>query len=144
MTIGQLSAGLAAICLLVLLASMARTPQIRLQIKDDVLTLRLGALDAMFALRRSIVVPASAVTAVLVQAHVTAPPTIRFPGTSLPGLIHAGSYFVGADQEFWNVRRARLFLAVHLGAGGKFRKLVLQVDDPRSMASDLRAQLQLG
>jgi hypothetical protein len=144
MTVGHVVAAVAAFALLGFLVSLARTPQMRLQIRGDVLSLRLGALDALFALRRSIVVPASDITAVLVQTHVTAPPTIRFPGTSLPGLIHAGSYVVGKDEEFWNVRRAHMFLAVHLGTGAKFRKLVLQVNDPRSMAAELRAQLQLG
>jgi hypothetical protein len=144
MTLGHVVAAVAAFALLGCLVSMARTPQMRLQIRDEVLSVRLGFMDALLSLRRSIVVPASEVTAVLVQPHVTAPPAIRFPGTSLPGFIHAGSYVVGNDQEFWNVRRARLFLAVHLATGAQFRKLVLQVDDPRSVAAQLRAQLQLG
>ena len=144
MTLGQFVAFLAACSILAAVAAaMARTPRIRLRVADDVLELRLGLVDALFALRRSITVAIHDVTAVLVQPHVTDPPSIRFPGTSLPGLIHAGAYRIGDDEEFWNVRRARVFLAVHLAHGAPYRKLVLEVDDPRRAAADLRERLQL-
>jgi hypothetical protein len=131
----------AAFAFVGLLASLASTPKSRIQIQDGILTVRFGLLDSLFALRRAIVVPINTVTNVLVQAHVTDPPQIRFPGTSLPGFIHAGQYGSGPEQEFWNVRRGRLFLAIHL-AGTRFRKLVLEVDDPRLAAATLRDQLQ--
>jgi hypothetical protein len=142
-SVGQLVAAIAAGTFLWCLASMARTPRMRLNVADDMFELRLGLLDALFSLRRSVTVAIKDVTAVLVQPHVTAPPSIRFPGTSLPGLIHAGAYRIGSEEEFWNVRRAHVFLAVHLAHGAPYRKLVLEVDDPRGVAADLRARLQL-
>jgi hypothetical protein len=143
-TAGPLLAAIAAFAFLAFLASLARTPQSRLRIHDGIFTLRLGLIDSLLSLRRSIAVPVESITNVLVQTHVTAPPTIRLPGTSVPGLVHAGAYGSGSDLEFWNVRRGRLFLAIHLAAGAQFRKLVLEVEDPRRAATALREQLQLG
>ena len=142
MTTEFLVAAVAAFAFIGLIASLSRRPQSRIQIEDGLLAVRFGLLDSLFALRRAIVVPVHTVTNVLVQAHVTEPPRIRFPGTSVPGFIHAGPYGSGPEQEFWNVRRGRLFLAIHLAAGTQFRKLVLEVDDPRRVADVLREQLE--
>lgn len=65
---------------------------------------------------------------------------IRAPGTHLPGVIKAGTYFRPGHREFWYVRerRAEEPLAIEL-RGEKYTRLVVSVDDARGWAERINA-----
>ena len=90
-------------------------------------------LSQLWALRRRITVPVSAVRRVRRAA-----PRVgrgwwkgwRMPGTHLPGVIVAGSYLRDGAWEFWDVRGAgSRAIEVDL-SGNRFSRLVVDVDDP--------------
>jgi hypothetical protein len=63
------------------------------------------------------------------------------PGTSIPGVIHAGSYGVPGRQDFWDVRSAPQLLVIQLSDDARYRRIVLEVADPRETMLALRPAL---
>lgn len=61
----------------------------------------------------------------------------RVPGTSVPGVIAAGTFYERGDRVFWNVHNADKAIAIHL-AHDAYAKLVIEVDDPESTVTAIR------
>jgi hypothetical protein len=116
-------------------------------IERDSLVVRLSWLERLFAFRGDLRVPLARVRDVIV------PPTahgqfsridwrlIRMPGTSIPGVIQAGSYYrLGDGWEFYVVRRPSRCMVIEL-EGDRFRRLIVQVDGeaPEAAATRLLA-----
>lgn len=91
-----------------------------------------------------VVVPVEAIRAV---RH--APPGIgrgwfkgwRLPGTHIPGVVVAGSYYRNGEWTFWDVRGAGdSAIEVEL-SGVHFSRLIVDVRDPRGEVSRLTARV---
>ena len=68
---------------------------------------------------------------------------LRLPGTHIPSLIKAGTYFTRGGREFWYVTRDRDYLVLSLANGttrfGKspYCQVVVTVDGARSLAVEI-------
>src|SRR5215475_13183137 len=61
-------------------------------------------------------------------------PTWRLPGSNVPGIVVAGTYRQpDREPELWMVRKAEEVLVIDL-VGQRYGRVVVQVDDPRSVA----------
>jgi hypothetical protein len=110
-----------------------------IEIAGDRLVVTMQGLDRLWSLRRRIVVP---------LAHVrgaTADPGVgresagfRAPGTHLPRVITAGTYYKDGARTFWNLRGSQEAVVVEL-TGERYARLVLGVPDARA-AADLIEQ----
>jgi hypothetical protein len=107
-------------------------------VADGRLTVRPRGARWLLALRRSVTVPVRAVTAVEVVDPKTVRLGIRMPGTSVPGLLNAGSYGTGDARTFAFVARARRVLLVHV-EDGPYRRLLVQVPEPNAVAATIEA-----
>ncbi|WP_437678117.1 hypothetical protein [Sorangium sp. So ce131] len=103
----------------------------QLRIEGDRLALTLQGVERILALKLApIVVPREHV----VRAEAALPPAtwkqLRWPGTSVPGLIKAGTYYTDRGKEFWYTGRVRSDnrLTIEL-EGEPYRRLVVTVDD---------------
>jgi hypothetical protein len=85
----------------------------------------------------------------VVRAEASRPPwtwkTIRAPGTAVPGLIKAGTYYTAEGREFWYVVRSPWKqpltpLTIEL-RGEPFERLVVSIDDARGWAERINAAL---
>ena len=90
--------------------------------------------DALWAMKREVRVPLRAVAAVRHDPVAASqwPRGLRLPGSHLPGLLTAGSYWQPGRPgrwSFWSVRHPRQAIVVDLDAG-HYRRLVLEVADP--------------
>ncbi|MEB3356853.1 MAG: hypothetical protein VKK04_09010 [Synechococcales bacterium] len=54
---------------------------------------------------------------------------IRAPGTALPGVITAGTYYTRRGREFWYVTRNSNFLVLILTPDAYFKRVMLTRDD---------------
>lgn len=63
---------------------------------------------------------------------------LRAPGTFLPGVIKAGTYYNKQGRDFWYATRGKGFLVLELEQD-KYRRVVLTLDDNESWASRLRS-----
>jgi len=59
---------------------------------------------------------------------------IRAPGTSLPGVIKAGTYYSSRGKEFWYVTKERDYLTLELQAES-FKRIILTIDDSEAWVS---------
>jgi len=66
----------------------------------------------------------------------------RIPGTAVPGLIQAGTYYSKRGKEFWYMTRARRATPLVLELEGEpYDRIVLGVPDNRAWAERLEARL---
>ena len=130
---------------LVLAAVVAayRAPaRVSLELDGGVLVVALGPWDRLLCLRASVRVPLREIRAVRVVDRGELPrPGLRLPGSYLPGVLTAGSYGVGADRSFWDIRRAERVLLVLCRPGAEYARLVLEVPDPEATALRLSHNL---
>lgn len=58
----------------------------------------------------------------------------RAPGTHVPGLITAGTFYLDGDRIFWDVSDAAKAVVVDL-ADHRYRQLVIEVEDPEAVVA---------
>jgi hypothetical protein len=122
--------------------AVARPSRATIEVAEESVRVRLHGFDALLALCREVVVPRSAVVAVRAAAKADVPAKgIRLPGTSVPGLVRAGSFGTGPRRELWDVRRASSYLVLDLAPGQRFHRIVLEVTDPDAEAARLHGLL---
>lgn len=95
--------------------------------ENDEMVVRLGPLEKLAALRgKALRVPRTAIRKVKRSLPPSTWKQLRVPGTHIPGLLKAGSYYTDRGWEFWYVTRAgrRHPLTVEL-EGQPYRYLVL-------------------
>ena len=66
---------------------------------------------------------------------------VRWPGTCIPGIITAGSYWNGSGWAFWDVRRRRDNVVVIELTGWQYDYLVVEVADPAGTIEQVRNAL---
>jgi hypothetical protein len=54
---------------------------------------------------------------------------LRLPGTHIPGVIVAGTFYQGGKTIFWDVHRADHAIVIEL-EGERFDELIIEVEDP--------------
>lgn len=62
----------------------------------------------------------------------------RIPGTHVPGLIIAGTFYLHGERIFWDVRDASRAVVVELD-GHAYDRLVIEVEDPAAVVAMLAA-----
>jgi hypothetical protein len=114
---------------------------VELQIEAGAVRLVVQGLHQLLALRRTLEFPLSAVR----SARRLAPSEIagwwkgwRMPGTHVPGVLVAGTYYKNGQRHFWDVRRAEQAIAIEL-EGDRYDRLFVEVEDPEKVLSALGA-----
>lgn len=100
----------------------------KLIIESNLLKIELEWWEKILSIHRSLRIPLSHITSV----DTCLPPytwkEFRCPGSHVPGLIKAGTYYTGRGKEFWCVTRGKGVLQIKLN-GERFSRLVLGVKD---------------
>jgi hypothetical protein len=63
---------------------------------------------------------------------------IRAPGTSLPGVLTAGTFYQHGERIFWDVHRPEKAVAILLH-DERYARLVIEVEDPDAVIASIRA-----
>jgi hypothetical protein len=61
----------------------------------------------------------------------------RMPGTHLPGILVAGTFFKGGKRFFWDVRKKQNTIVVELD-DEPYHQLIIEVEDPAAEIARLR------
>lgn len=64
----------------------------------------------------------------------------RAPGTSVPGLITAGTFHLDGDRIFWDVSNPENAVVVDVSSHD-YRQLIIEVEDPGSVVEMLNEQV---
>src|SRR5688572_27292230 len=104
---------------------------VRIRVADGIVTFDVIGLHKLWTLRSRIRIPAHDIVGVGPGAPVAREewPGWRLPGTSVPGLITAGSYLKGGEWSFWDVVRPARAIAVTT-QNQRYRRLIVEVADP--------------
>ncbi len=72
------------------------------------------------------------------ESEVTLWKGVKMPGTHVPGIIAAGSFYKGGKRFFWDVRNKQNTIVVEL-AGEPYEELIIEVEDPSAEIARLQA-----
>ena len=143
MTGAELGAIVIAALLALLVWNTRRPPAVEVSVHGQQLTVRMRGWDVVFCCRRQVVVPLSALADVAVARREDVPAEgLRVPGTSIRGIIRAGSYGSRDRRDFWDVRQGSQFLVIETRPGThEYRRIVLEMPDAHDEMLRLRTVL---
>lgn len=100
----------------------------KLSVEGNKLKVRLEGLEKLLALKGAVEVPLELIERVSTEEPARSWRDIRAPGTYIPKLVRAGTYYTPRGKEFWYVTRGRRPLVIELRAGG-YKRIVLGLRD---------------
>lgn len=103
-------------------------------VRDDQLHIEIRSLDKLWTMKSSLSVPLRHVRGATADPTITSEPKgWRGPGANVPGLLYAGTFHQDGERVFWDVHDAAKVVVIEL-EDEKYRRLVIEVDDPRATA----------
>jgi hypothetical protein len=110
------------------------------QITDGILELRVLGLHKLWAMKGSIQIPLASIASVRADPERarTGPEGSRSLGTSIPGVLNAGTFTAGVNRTFWDVHNPDHAITIELrssqalfaGVEDRYDELVVEVADP--------------
>ena len=115
---------------------------VEISLTDQSLHLEVKGFDKLWAFRSRLEIPLAHVRRVDANAEEARRfwKGVRAPGTHLPGVIAAGSFYQHGKWVFWDVHDPARSIAIRLH-DERYAKLVIGVDDPEMTANAIRAAL---
>ena len=102
----------------------------RVTVDGESMNVEIEGLDKFWALKSHLVIPLGNVRGATADPGVAKDPKgIRAPGTSVPGFITAGTFYVDGERVFWDVHDPAKAVVVEL-ADQRYVRLIVEVDDP--------------
>jgi hypothetical protein len=105
--------------------------RMQLFIDADQLRIELTRMERFWAIHldKTITVPLTQIRQVSTEVPPTTWQEIRSPGTAVPGVIKAGTYYQNRVRSFWYTQPKKPVLALELAPDAYYRKVVLAIDD---------------
>jgi hypothetical protein len=131
-----------ALLLVALGLLMSRPARVRVTVAQGTVLVKPLGLDVFWCVRRRLSVPVGSIESVRVSARADVPrPGLRLMGSALPGVIMAGTFGIGANRTFWDVRRGDPVLLIECRPGSPYRAIVLELPDPNAVMSQVSQAL---
>ena len=112
-----------------------------LELTKDELVVHLRLWEAVASLQKSIRIPLTHVRgATADDGYRGRELGLRAPGTGLPGILHAGTFYKDGDRQFVFIARKTHPVVIEL-ANEKWRRIVLGVEDARRTAAAVSAAI---
>ncbi|MFH2063316.1 MAG: hypothetical protein ABIJ46_04135 [bacterium] len=112
----------------------------KISIEDDQLNLELSVGEKLCCCRRTLSVPLGSVRGMTEGVPEPRLLEVRVPGTHIPGVIKAGTFWTREGKEFWYVTPGKSeYVTLELDETAPFRRIVLGLDgDNRTVLSQLK------
>ncbi|HXZ31538.1 MAG TPA: hypothetical protein VEH30_04605 [Terriglobales bacterium] len=113
-----------------------------LSIAEGKLTLHVRGTDKLWAFRSSLEIPLVHIAGVRADPEVARGwyHGIRMPGTNVPGVITAGTFYQDGKRVFWDVHHPEKTIVIDLH-DERYSELVVEVDDPLAAVRLITAAL---
>jgi hypothetical protein len=113
-----------------------------LSIAEGKLTLHVRGADKLWAFKSTLEVPLIHITGVRPDPDVArgAYHGIRMPGTNVPGVITAGTFYQEGKRVFWDVHRPEKAIVIAL-RDETYAELVIEVADPLAAVQLIQSAL---
>jgi len=115
---------------------------VELSIAEGKLTLSVMGADKLWALKSSLEIPLVHIASVRADAEVARAwwHGIRLPGTNVPGVITAGTFYQDGKRVFWDVHHPERTIVIDLH-DEHFNQLVIEVADPQAATNLIQSAL---
>jgi hypothetical protein len=102
-----------------------------LSIAEGKLTLHVRGADKLWAFKSSLEIPLVHIASVRADSETARGwyHGIRLPGTNVPGVITAGTFYQDGKRVFWDVHHPEKTIVIDLH-DERYNELVVEVDDP--------------
>jgi hypothetical protein len=116
---------------------------VAIEFRPDRLIIRIEGWDRLWALKSQLEVPLAQIAGVRTgrESGRGGWHGWRIPGTQIPGLITAGSYFQRGKRSFWLVRDPDRVIVIEL-IDEPYDRLVLEVENPAAMVSRIQSAIR--
>jgi hypothetical protein len=108
----------------------------KLTISGHAVRIEMTGWDRIWSFKSSLVIPRGSIGGVYKYDGELRPPWCRCPGTALPRVIIAGTYYGRGRKEFWNTRFRKGTLVIDL-KDADYTRVVVDVDDPDKILAEL-------
>jgi hypothetical protein len=111
---------------------------IKPEIKDNILTLHVEGADKIWAFKSQLSIPLQHITGVRLDEEIVNRwwHGIKLPGTSIPHVITAGSFYQDGKRIFWDIHHPRQAVVISL-ADESYNELVIEVENPEVFVQDV-------
>jgi hypothetical protein len=114
-----------------------------LSINDGNVVLHVRGADKLWALKSSLEIPLAHVTEVRADPAVAHGwwHGIRMPGTNIPGVLTAGTFYHDGKRVFWDVHNPDNTIVIGL-RDERYNEIIVEVADPKAAVELLNAVLR--
>ncbi|MFC1638762.1 hypothetical protein ACFL26_00645 [Patescibacteria group bacterium] len=106
----------------------------RVSIDDGNLKIEFSRTERLCSCRRAVDVPLEHIRHVSEGIPEPRLLEMRVPGTYIPGVLKAGTFWTRGGKEFWYVRRGQPeYMTIELREDAPFRRVVLSLDEGESV-----------
>jgi len=115
---------------------------VRISIVGDHIHIDVEGWDKLWAFRSQLDIPVAHIRSVRIDPDAATGwwHGLRMPGTQIPGVITAGTYYQSEGAVFYDVHDPRRTIVLELDHE-HYRRLVIEVEDPLATATQLQAVL---
>lgn len=114
---------------------------VKIGVDGDTLAVEVLGWSKVWCVKRRLDVPLRCVRRVRADGELPRGYWIRWPGTYIPGIIKAGSYWNGSGWSFWDVGRRRDNVLIIELSGWQYDYLVIDVSDAAATIEQVRNAL---
>lgn len=118
---------------------------VRIDIAGEALEIQVQGVHKLWALKSSLQVPLSDVREVRHDPERArrALPGLRMPGTHVPYLYTAGTYYQADFRpDFWTVRDPDRAIVIQCREGAAYDEIIVEVEDPEAAVTMIRGVLE--
>ncbi|MGO8793476.1 MAG: hypothetical protein ACLQLC_01530 [Candidatus Sulfotelmatobacter sp.] len=113
-----------------------------LSISEDKVILHVRGADQLWALKSSLEIPLAHVAAIRADPSVAHGwwHGLRLPGTNIPGVLTAGTFYHDGKRVFWDVHNPENTVVLEL-KDERYNELIVEVNDPRAVVELVKGAL---
>lgn len=114
-----------------------------IELTADTMIVHVTGADRIFALKSQLVIPLEHVVGAAGDEEEARRwyHGVRAPGTQLPGVITAGTFYQHGERVFWDVHHPERAVALSL-RDERYAKLVVEVQDPQATIAAIEAAIR--
>lgn len=111
-----------------------------LSTNESVLTLHVRGADKLWAFKSSLEIPLAHIAGVRADPEIARGwyHGVRMPGTNVPGVITAGTFYQDGKRVFWDVHHPENTIVIDLH-DERFNQLIVEVADPAAAVAMIQA-----
>jgi hypothetical protein len=109
----------------------ARWNMVDLSVADGILTLHVRGADKLWAFKSSLEIPFQQVAGIRADSTIAHGwwHGVRMPGTNIPGVLTAGTFYQDSKRVFWDVHNPDRTIVIEL-RDERYNELIVEVEDP--------------